>query len=217
MTAAHADNYDGVAISLQRSPVIGVVRTASTAEARRQANLFIDGGLELIEITFSVPEAPELVREMLSERTGAGPPWIGMGTVTDAERAATALAVGAEFIVSPNTNSAVASVAREGGVLLVLGALTCTEIVAARDLGAHLVKVYPLPPVGGASYLATVRQPLTDIRMLAAGGFGVDDIPAYREAGASAFGIGSPLLGPDDASTRQRIQRALRLARGQEA
>ena len=216
MTRKGLTTRDGVEASLKDSPIIGVVRTQSLEEASNQAHQFIAGGIELIEITFTVPNATGLVRQLLSERSESRPPWIGMGTVTSLERADEAIAAGAEFLVSPNTNSAVASVARRSDVYLVLGALTPTEIVAAVDLGADIVKVYPLPPVGGAEYLSTVRQPLGDISMLAAGGFGVDEIPNYRVAGASAFGIGSPLLGSDEEETALRIQRALSLARGLE-
>ncbi len=138
-----------------------------------------------------------------------------MGTVTGGERAERAVAAGAEFLISPNAEAAVAEVARAAGRYLVLGALTPTEIVAAHALGADLVKVYPLPPVGGAVYLATVRQPLGDVPMLAAGGFGVDEIPAYRAAGAVAFGIGAPLLGAGEAGGGERMARALALARGE--
>ena len=203
-----------VASSLANSPIIGVVRTGSHEEATRQAHLFIAAGIELVEITFTVPQATDLVRELIAERGEGGPPWIGMGTVTDGERARSAVAAGASFLVSPNVTPEVAAVARQEDLFLVLGALTCTEIVAARDLGADLVKVYPLPPVGGASYLATVRGPLDDIPMLAAGGFGIEEISAYREVGAQAYGIGAPLLGRDDRESHQRIARALDLARG---
>lgn len=203
-----------VASSLASSPIIGVVRTGSLQEAARQARLFMASGIELVEITFTVPEAVELVRELLAERGETGPPWIGMGTVTDGERARSAIAAGAAFLVSPNASSEVAAAAREADLFLVLGALTCTEIVTARDLGADLVKVYPLPPVGGASYLSTVRQPLGDIPMLAAGGFDIEEIPSYQAAGAQAYGIGSPLLAEDDGQSRERIARALALARG---
>ena len=205
-----------VAASLTAAPVIGVVRTDSRNEAARQARQFIGGGLQLIEITFSVPEATMLVQELLAERGADGPPWIGMGTVTDADRAAAAIAAGTEFIVSPNTSPAVAAAARRAGTYLVLGALTCSEIVEARRHGADIVKVYPLPPVGGADYLSIVRQPLDDIPMLAAGGFTVEEIPPYRAAGAIAFGIGAPLLGADEDETRRKIARALTLARGEE-
>ena len=81
-------------------------------------------------------------------------------------------------------------------------------------LGADVIKVEPLPPAGGPRYLEVVRQPLGDVApMLAGGGFGIEEIPAYRAAGASAFGIGAPLLGATDGETRERIARALELAR----
>jgi 2-dehydro-3-deoxyphosphogluconate aldolase/(4S)-4-hydroxy-2-oxoglutarate aldolase len=204
-----------VADSLERSPIIGVVRTSTFARAAEQARLLASSGVELIEITFTVPDATALVRELLAARGASGPPWFGMGTVTDRSRADRALAAGAEFLVSPNVDAEVAGASRDAGRFLVLGALTPTEIVAAARLGADIVKVYPLPPVGGPSYLATVRGPLGDIPMLAAGGFGVDEIPAYRSAGASAFGLSAPLLGVEHGAeeTRKRVSLALSHAR----
>jgi 2-dehydro-3-deoxyphosphogluconate aldolase/(4S)-4-hydroxy-2-oxoglutarate aldolase len=201
-----------VSRSLQRAPIIGVVRTPSREEAARRARLFAAAGIELVEITFSVPGAAGLVRELLAERSGDAPPWFGMGTVTTAARAREAVAAGAEFIVTPNVSAEVAHEARQANLFLVMGALTATEIVAAHQLGADIVKVFPLPPVGGPAYLETIRGPLDDIPMLAAGGFGVDDIPAYARAGATAFGIGAPLLGAGDEETRRTIARGLDLA-----
>lgn len=208
-----------VALSLRRAPLVGVVRTSSHEEAAGQARLFAESGIELVEITFTVPDATRLVRELLTRRSAggneggsAGPPWFGMGTVTNAERARQAVSAGAEFIVSPNVSSDVARIARGAGLFLILGALTATEVVAAHELGADIVKVYPLPPVGGPSYLSVLRQPLGDIPMLAAGGFGVDDINDYARAGAVAFGMGAPLLGADEEETRGRIARALAMA-----
>lgn len=202
-----------VARSLRTAPIISVVRTSSRDEAARQARIFAASGIELIEITFSVPGASGLVRELLADRDGDGPPWIGMGTVTTEARAREAVEAGAEFLVTPNVSAAVARVAREADLFLVLGALTATEIVAAHELGADIVKVFPLPPVGGPAYLSVVRGPLGDIPMLAAGGFGVEEIPAYAAVGAAAFGIGAPLLGADEEETRRRIARGLELAR----
>lgn len=184
-----------------------------------QARALAAGGVELIEITFGVPGASGIVRDLLAARNasgGEGPPWYGMGTTTTAARAREAVAAGAEFLVTPNVSAEVAREARQAGLFLVMGALTCTEIVAAHELGADLVKVFPLPPVGGPDYLARVRGPLGDIPMLAAGGFGVEEIPAYARVGAVAFGIAAPLLGtgPDEAESRRRLGRALALARG---
>jgi 2-dehydro-3-deoxyphosphogluconate aldolase/(4S)-4-hydroxy-2-oxoglutarate aldolase len=209
--------HAGVSASLAVAPVVGVVRTSDAAEAHRQARAFIAGGLELVEITFTVPGATDLVRALLAERVADGPPWIGMGTVTHGERARAAVAAGAEFLVSPNPSAAVVQAGRDAGLFTIIGALTPGEIVTASELGADLVKVFPLPPVGGAQYLATVRGPLGDIPMLASGGYGVEEIPDYRRAGAIAFGIGAPLLAADAQATRERIGRALLLARGEEA
>jgi 2-dehydro-3-deoxyphosphogluconate aldolase / (4S)-4-hydroxy-2-oxoglutarate aldolase len=210
---------DSVALSMRRAPVLGVVRTHDRAEAEGQARTLAACGIEMVEITFTVPGAAALTRELLASRPAGGPPWFGMGTVTTAARAREAIAAGAEFLVTPNVDAGVAREAREAGVFLVMGALTPTEIVAAAGLGADLVKVYPLPPVGGPAYLSVVRGPLGDVPMLAAGGFGVEEIPAYARAGAVAFGLAAPLLGVgpgggDPEAARQRIERALTLARG---
>lgn len=216
--ATIVQNRSRVALSLRHSPIIGVVRTASREEAVTQARMLAAAGVELVEITFTVPGASSLVRELLAGRPSEGPPYFGMGTATTAARAREAAEAGAEFLVTPNVNAEVAQEARRAGMFLVMGALTPTEIVAAHELGADLVKVYPLPPVGGPAYLQVIRGPLGDIPMLAAGGFGVEEIPAYARAGASAFGLAAPLLGvgPDAEEARRRVARALALARGQD-
>jgi 2-dehydro-3-deoxyphosphogluconate aldolase/(4S)-4-hydroxy-2-oxoglutarate aldolase len=207
---------DSVSLGLRRAPIIGVVRTSSRDEAAAQARSLAACGVELVEITFTVPGASGLVRELLAGRSSEGPPWFGMGTVTTAARAREAVAAGAEFLVTPNVSAEVAREARQAGLFLVMGALTPTEIVTAVEVGADLVKVYPLPPVGGPAYLSVIRGPLGDVPMLAAGGFGVEEIPAYRQAGAVAFGLAAPLLGigSGEPEARQRIERAITLARG---
>ena len=131
-----------------------------------------------------------------------------------AQRAQDAGAAGSSFLVSPNTCSEVAAIARKAGCYLILGAMTPTEIVRADELGADIIKVYPLPMFGGPDYLHTIRQPLPDVSLLAAGGFGIDEIPEYRSAGATAFGLGAPLLGKDENESIDKIRRALQMARG---
>lgn len=203
-----------VSESLARSPIIGVVRTDSADTAREHAQALIAGGIELIEITFTVPGASSLVQELLAERGDAALPHVGMGSVTTAARAEEAVFVGSDFVVSPNVSAEVARIAHEAGRFLVLGGLTPTEIVRATELGANLVKVYPLPAVGGAAYLRTVRGPLWDVDMLAAGGFAVDEIPEYRSAGARAFGMAAQLLLGGAGTPAENIAHALALARG---
>ncbi|MEO8276800.1 MAG: 2-dehydro-3-deoxyphosphogluconate aldolase [Thermoanaerobaculia bacterium] len=217
MTIAAASLKSAVTGSLHRAPIIAVVRHADRAVAARQARAFLRSGLEMIEITFTVPRGADLVRELLAERPHDSMVRIGMGTVTTAARAKEAVAAGSEFLVTPNVSAPVADVARSHDLFLCMGALTPSELVAAHELGADLLKVYPLPLVGGPAYLARIREPLGDLApMLAGGGFGIEEIPAYRAAGASAFGIGGPLLGNDDASTTGNIHRALSLARAEQ-
>jgi len=136
---------DAVALSVRRAPVIGVVRTPSREEAAAQARALAAAGVEMVEITFTVPGASGLLRELLAERAASGadragnPPWFGMGTVTTAARAREAAEAGAEFLVTPNASADVAREARRAGLFLVMGALTPTEIVHAAELGADLV------------------------------------------------------------------------------
>ncbi len=215
MPTPAAELKSAVSGSLARAPIIAVVRHPDPAVAASQARSFIRHGLEMIEVTFTVPGAADLVRELLAERPADASIRIGMGTVTTAARAREAIAAGSEFIVTPNVSPAVAELARERSLFLCMGGLTPTELVTAHELGADLLKVYPLPPVGGPAYLSVVRQPLGDLApMLAGGGFGIEEIPAYRSAGAVAFGIGAPLLAGDDSATSRNIHRALALARG---
>lgn len=211
-----------VAQAIARSPIVGVVRTSTYEDAARQARALAASGIELVEITFTVPRAPRLIAELIAEREAAGRsafPFFGMGTTTTAARAKEGVATGAEFVVTPNTAVAVAEAARRAGLFLIMGALTPTEVCTAAESGADLIKIFPLPPIGGPVYLRTLRGPLSDIPMLAAGGFLMDEIPAYRAAGASAFNLAGPLLGTDLPSAeerRQRAARALSLARGEE-
>src|SRR3954471_4193729 len=186
---------DSVALSVRNAPIVGVVRTASRDEAAAQARSLAACGVELVEITFTVPGASGLVRELLAGRSSEGPPWFGMGTVTTAARAREAVAAGAEFIVTPNVSAEVARQVRQAGLFLVMGALTPTEIVSAVEVGADLVKVYPLPPVGGRASLAVIRGPLGDVPMRASGGSGAGETPACRQVDGIAFGLAAPLLG----------------------
>ena len=215
-SALHAvDLRSEVATTLARSPIMAVVRHGDPAEAARQADAFVRHGIEVIEVTFTVPDATALVRRLLAARPAGATYKVGMGTVTHRERAEAAATAGAEFLVTPNVSAPVAALARERGLYLCMGALTATELVAAHELGADLLKVFPLPPVGGPGYLSVIRGPLGDLGpMLAGGGFGVDEIPAYRAAGASAFGLGSQMLDATEAGSSAKIARALAHARG---
>ena len=107
-----------------------------------------------------------------------------------------ALDAGARFLIAPNVSQAVSSVARERGTFYCPGAYTTNEILHAMELGAHLVKVYPVGVAGGPDYIRIIRDPLPRVPMLAAGGTNLDNIVPFYQAGCIACGVGGTLADP---------------------
>ena len=178
--------------ALRRHRLVAVIRSATPDAAREAALAVIRGGLPIVEITFTVPEAPRVMRELAHHAEAV----MGAGTVLTAEQARQAIDAGARFLIAPNMDPLVAAEAREAGVFYCPGAYTTTEIVAARANGAHLVKVYPVGVAGGPDYIRIIRDPLPDIPLLAAGGTSLANVPAFLAAGCVACGIGAALADP---------------------
>ncbi len=203
---------------LVRTKLIAVIRAATPQSALAAAHAVADGGITLIEITYSVPDAPRVMRE-LSSRSGIV---VGAGTVLTRGHAVAALAGGARFIIAPNFSAAVAEQALAAGVLYGPGAFTTSEIVAARAAGAHVIKVYPVGVAGGPDYIRVIRDPLPDVPMLAAGGTNLDNTPAFLEAGCVGVGLGASLADPrlaaagDTAEITRRARAFTRLLAGAE-
>lgn len=177
---------------LREQRLIAVIRAASPEAALGAARAVAAGGVTLVEVTFTVPEAARVMAEL------AGEPGItlGAGTVLTAAQARAALAAGARFIIAPNLSREVAAEALAAGALFCPGAYTTTEILAARDAGAHLVKVYPVGVAGGPAYIRIIRDPLPDVPMLAAGGTTLDNVVPFLEAGCVGVGLGGTLADP---------------------
>jgi 2-dehydro-3-deoxyphosphogluconate aldolase/(4S)-4-hydroxy-2-oxoglutarate aldolase len=177
---------------LHRQRLIAVIRAAAPEVALGAALAVARGGVELLEVTFTVPEAVRVMKA-LHERGGA---YVGAGTVLTKEQARAAIDAGATFIVAPNLSSEVAKVARAAGVMYCPGAYTTGEILAARDAGAHVIKVYPVGVAGGPDYIRVIRDPLPDVPMLAAGGTNLDNLVPFLEAGCIGVGLGAALADP---------------------
>jgi 2-dehydro-3-deoxyphosphogluconate aldolase/(4S)-4-hydroxy-2-oxoglutarate aldolase len=177
---------------LREQHLLAVIRTSSTAAALGAAEAVARGGVSLIEITFSVPAAPSVMAE-LAGRDGI---MVGAGTVLTAAQARDAISSGAKFIVAPNFSPEIAQIVRTAGLTYVPGAYTTNEIVAAHAGGAHVIKVYPVGIAGGPPYIQTIREPLPDIPMLAAGGTTLENSIAFLRAGCSGVGLGAALADP---------------------
>jgi 2-dehydro-3-deoxyphosphogluconate aldolase/(4S)-4-hydroxy-2-oxoglutarate aldolase len=183
--------HESVFATLTEHRLVSVIRAARPDWAYEAARAVIRGGIQLVEITYSVPDAPSVMERLRHE-----PAVIGAGTVLTPAEAHAALGAGARFLIAPNLSPAVAAVARESGVLYCPGSYTTTEIVAARDQGAHVVKVYPVGVAGGPDYIRIIRDPLPGIPMLAAGGTHLGNVGPFLDAGCVGVGLGASLADP---------------------
>jgi 2-dehydro-3-deoxyphosphogluconate aldolase/(4S)-4-hydroxy-2-oxoglutarate aldolase len=171
---------------------IPVVRVATTREALDVADALRLGGAKLIEVTFTVKGALDVIAEL--KRKYEGEIVLGAGTVLDVESANRALLAGAEFLVSPAFDMDVVLFAANNNRLVIPGAMTPTEILHAWKAGADMVKVFPAGRLGGPDYIKSIRGPLPDVPLVPTGGVDLRSAAAYVRAGATALGIGGELV-----------------------
>lgn len=174
--------------------LVSVIRAATSEAALGAARAVIRGGMKLVEVTYSVPDAPAIMRTLAEE--APADVVIGAGTVLTRAEALAAVAAGARFLIAPNISDAAASVARESATFYCPGAYTTNEILHAMAMGAQLVKVYPVGVAGGSDYIKVIRDPLPNVPMLAAGGTTLDNIVLFYAAGCVACGIGGAMADP---------------------
>lgn len=174
--------------------IVAIIRAPSREQLVGVARALYDGGIDVMELTFTVPGVLELLHEVrrdLGENV-----LLGAGTVLDPETARAALLAGAQFIVSPTLNRDVMTLCRRYDTLVMPGAFTPTEVLAAWEAGADVVKVFPAD-VGGPGYLKALHGPLPQIRLMPTGGVNVKTLRDYVQAGACAVGLGSALVERD--------------------
>lgn len=177
--------------AIARHRLIGIVRADSAEAAEALARAAYDGGVRILEITFTVPDAPKVIASLSAGMEGAT---VGAGTVLDVGSARAALDQGAHFIVAPNVDPEVIAAAKAAGVCVCPGAATPTEAAYARRLGADLVKIFPASLLGGTGFVRALLQPMPDLRLVPSGGIGPDDVVGYLKAGAFAVGLGGGLF-----------------------
>ena len=172
--------------------LIPVVRAQSAELAIRAVEAIKAGGVNVLEVTLTVPGAIGVI-EQLTTMFG-GDALIGAGTVLDRETADRCIQAGAQFIVSPALNEDTIAFCRANDVAVFPGALTPTEVVTAWNAGADAVKIFPASAVGGASYLKSLKAPLPQIKMIPTGGVSLATAAAFIVAGAFALGVGADLV-----------------------
>lgn len=173
--------------------VVAVVRSERAEPLVKAVSALAEGGVTAAEITFTVPDAPDVIREV--RRALGDSVVLGAGTVLDAETARIALLAGAEYLVSPVVNPDVIRLARRYDKVVMPGAFTPTEILAAWEAGADVVKVFPAD-VGGPAYFKALRGPLPQIRLMPTGGVDLTTAEDFLKAGAVCLGVGGSLVEP---------------------
>jgi 2-dehydro-3-deoxyphosphogluconate aldolase/(4S)-4-hydroxy-2-oxoglutarate aldolase len=171
--------------------IVAVVRAESGESLVKVVQALAEGGVTAAEITFTVPDAVDVIRQVRKEVGDAVV--LGAGTVLDAETARVALLAGAEYIVAPTVNLEVIRLCRRYDKAVMPGALTPTEVLTAWEAGADVVKIFPAD-VGGPAYLKALRAPLPQVRMMPTGGVDLNTAESFLKAGACCLGIGGSLV-----------------------
>jgi 2-dehydro-3-deoxyphosphogluconate aldolase/(4S)-4-hydroxy-2-oxoglutarate aldolase len=179
--------------------IIPVVRAGSVDDAIRAVDAIAAGGIPIVEITLTVPNATDVIRQVVREY--GSKVLVGAGTVVTQEQAMLCLAVGAEFLVSPGLSVPVIAEAHASGKLAIPGALTPTELMNAQAAGAKIIKIFPCGNVGGAKYLKALRGPFPEASLIPTGGVNAANAAEFIAAGAFALGVGGELV--DAAALRE--------------
>ncbi len=182
---------------VKQKKIIVIVRGVYDEDCLKLAEALLEGGIELMEVTFDqssqadqdkTADAIRMINEKLGDKIV-----IGAGTVTNLKMLKKAYAAGAKFIVSPDTNPKVIKATVKKGMVSMPGAVTPSEILTAHRSGADFVKVFPVVNLG-AGYLKAVRAPLNNINLLAVGGVNENNISDFIKAGACGAGVGGNLV-----------------------
>src|SRR5437764_5084613 len=179
--------------------IVAVVRSPDSQQLVEVAQALVEGGVTVIEITMTVPDALDVVRAV--RKTLGDRLLLGAGTILDPETARAALLAGAEFLVAPTLNLDVIRLCQRYDKLVMPGAFTPTEILTAWEAGADIVKVFPADVVGPAFFKA-VRAPLPQVKLMPTGGVDLTTAADFLKAGACCLGVGGQLVEPKAVAER---------------
>ncbi len=188
-------NKEKILETVEASGLVAVIRGMEPTAMSRIARALVAGGVRALEITMNSPRPLEMISEIRSLLEGTEVT-IGAGTVLDPESARSAILAGAEFIFAPNLNRRVIEICRRYSCPVVPGAMTPTEMVAAWEAGADMVKIFPAGGLG-PGFIKDMGGPLPQIKLVPTGGIDLHNAGAFIEAGAAALGVGGSLVDKD--------------------
>ncbi|ELC8387498.1 bifunctional 4-hydroxy-2-oxoglutarate aldolase/2-dehydro-3-deoxy-phosphogluconate aldolase [Clostridium perfringens] len=174
---------------LKASGIVAVVRGKSHEEARGYMEACLKGGIKSLELTYTIPNVCELIKEYSSHAETL----IGVGSVLNGKMASDAIEAGAKYVVSPGYSEEVNKVCKEMNVLYLPGCMTVSEIMKAMDAGNKMIKLFP-GDVFGAKYVKAIKAPIPNVEIMPTGGVSVDNIEEWFANGVSCVGVGSSLI-----------------------
>ena len=191
MSTATNARRAAVTAQIERLGVVAVIRLKDPATLRAVVDAMAEGGVRALEVTMTVPRAVDLIRELAP--TLPGDFLLGAGTVTDVATALAVIDAGASFVVGPVFRPDVIAACHERDVAAMPGCFSPTEILAAHECGADIVKLFPATALG-PQFIRDVRAPLPQVKLMPTGGVTLDNAGEWIRAGAVAVGLGSALL-----------------------
>jgi 2-dehydro-3-deoxyphosphogluconate aldolase / (4S)-4-hydroxy-2-oxoglutarate aldolase len=171
--------------------IIPSVRVSAKELALFAAETVNQAGIPVVEITMTVPGALDVIAQLVRGDAGFV---VGAGTVLDTEMARRCLDAGACFITSPGLLPKVVEFTLKNGVVVIPGAMTPSEVIAAWQAGGDFVKIFPCALIGGEQYIRALKVPLPQVPLIASGGVNQQTAANFIFAGATALGIGSELI-----------------------
>ena len=175
---------------LQSAGIVAVLRAPTADAAVHAVDALVAGGIRAVEITYSTPD-PVAAITAIVRRYGSSI-YVGAGTILHADQAAAVVDAGAQFLVSPGGDPVVAEAMLQTEAVVMLGAMTPTEVMTATRLGCDAVKVFPAS-LGGPRYLASLRGPFPDVPFMPTGGVNDSNLADWFAAGSIAVGAGGEL------------------------
>ena len=180
--------------------IIPAIRVSSPQDAMFAAETVCRSGIPIVEVTMTIPGAIEVITELAQNNPNV---IAGAGTVFDLETARRCLDSGAQFLTSTGLDLDLVAFAVKHDIVVLPGALTPTEVMAAWKTRPDFVKIFPCSQVGGPSYIRALKGPFPHIPFIAAGGVNQQTVADFILAGAVAVGIGGELIPHEAIHLRQ--------------
>lgn len=179
---------------IKKTGIIAIMRGIGDEEALHTVEALCNAGVKAIEVTFNTSGADKIIASLINRFKGDI--IVGAGTVTDSVIAAKAVESGAEFVLAPNIDAEVMSIVKDHGKVMIPGAFTPTEVLKCHNMGADIVKIFPVSAVG-PKYIKDLRGPYDNIEMMPVGGVDVGNAGEFIKAGSIAVGVGGSLIRKD--------------------